>query len=132
MMQQPEQHETQPSTASATVAGYAGAIQSAAGAPQQLEAIYQSARQAHADAQFTADMVAAYGASPDNLLYAAWYYRLQQALPATQRASANWLLAVPMSVLLGLVLWLLSDPNWTMLQHVPYIFFLWSPIIALF
>jgi hypothetical protein len=133
MMQQPEQHEMQLSAASATVAtSYAEAIRAAAGAPQQLEAIYQSARQAHADAQFTADMAAAYEASPDNLLYAAWYYRLQQALPTTQRAAVNWLLAVPMSVLLGLVLWLLSDPSWTMLEHIPYIFFLWSPIIALF
>ncbi|MGZ3680974.1 MAG: hypothetical protein ACXWQR_21130 [Ktedonobacterales bacterium] len=132
MMQQPEQHETQPSAASTTVASYAKAIQAAAGTPQQLEEIYQSARQAHADAQFATDMVAAYGASPENVLYAAWYYRLQQALPATRRATANWLLAVPLSVLLGLVLWLLSDLNWNMLQHVPYIFFLWSPIIALF
>lgn len=131
-MQQPEQHEMTPSVTSATVDSYAEAIQAASRAPQQLEQLFQSARQAHADAQFTADMVAAYGASPDNLLYAAWYYRLQQALPATRRASANWLLAVPLSVVLGLVLWSLSNPNWNMLQHVPYILFLWSPIIALF
>ena len=131
-MPQPEEHEAPPITVSAVLDSYAEAIRSASAAPQQLEQLYQSARQAHTDAQFTADMLAAYYAAPDNLLYAAWYYRLQQMLPAARRASANWLLAVPVSILLGVVLWLLSDQKWTVIQHVPYIVFLWSPVTAIF
>lgn len=131
-MQQPEEHEA-PAAASTATDSYAGAIQSAFGAPEQLELLYQAARHGHADAQFTADMLAAYRAAPDNLLYAAWYYRLQQALSgATRRATANWALAVPLSILLGLVGWSVSDPQWTIIRHVPYFLFLWSPIVALF
>lgn len=132
-MQQSEEYEPTTSAASAAFDSYAEAIQSASSAPQQLEQLFQSARQAHADTQFTADMLAAYRASPDNLLYAAWYYRLQHALPgAMRRASGHWLIAVPLSVLLGLVLWLLSDPKWSFVRLIPYILFLWSPITALF
>lgn len=132
-MQQPEQHDTSSHAAGVTSGGYAVAIQAAAAAPEQLEQLYQSARQAHADAQFTSDIQSAYRAAPDNLLYAAWYYRLQHDLAGISwRQSANWALAVPLSVLLGLIIWALSDPTWIFLQHVPYIVFLWSPIAALF
>jgi hypothetical protein len=131
-MQQSEDHQAL-AAANTPVETYAVAIQSASGAPQQLEQLYQSARHAHTDAQFTTDMLAAYQASPDNLLYAAWYYRLQHALSVgTRRVSANWTLAVPLSIVLALVGWAVSDPQWTIIRHVPYFLFLWSPITALF
>jgi hypothetical protein len=123
---------------SPTVASYLPAIRAAASDPRQLETLYQSARAAHAAGQFTADMLAAYQDAPDNVLFAAWYYRLQQERPGALRVylSANWRLAVALSVALALAYWLLSNPRWVLTPSaqpgaVPVFAVAWSPLAAL-
>ncbi|MEZ4519846.1 MAG: hypothetical protein R3C44_24455 [Chloroflexota bacterium] len=55
-------------------------------------------------------------AAPDNLLYAAWYYRLQQAAVKTKETFVAWGWAIPLALLNGLVLWAISDTDRFMIQ----------------
>jgi hypothetical protein len=113
---------------------YPAAIRAAQGDPQRLEDLYRAAGEAYAADTFANALVASYREAPDNLLYAAWYYRLQGAAPEARpaRHPANWRLAVPLSVLLALTLWALSDVRWTVVFGIPYVAVLWAPITALF
>ncbi len=96
-----------------------------------LEALYQTARQEKASDEFAAALQASYQASPDNLLYAAWYYRLQQAPEEEPAArSINWKLAVPLSVLNGLIFYLLAGPRFEFDNGMPYLILAWALISA--
>jgi hypothetical protein len=111
---------------------YESAIRSAEHDPQRLEQLYQSARQARAAGRFGEALNNRYREVPDNLLYAAWYYRLN--LPAQERPAraGNWNLAIPLSIVLGLVLWSLSDSSLTLPHNIPLLAVLWAPLIAVF
>jgi hypothetical protein len=113
---------------------YLTGIKSASNAPQALEELFQTAQSQKDTAEFRADLQACYEAAPENLLYAAWFYRLERlSSGAQQRAikNRNWLLAVPLSVLTGLIFWLLSDPGLVSASRVPYLFLFWAPIATL-
>jgi hypothetical protein len=109
-------------------------IRAAHNDPEPLEQLYQVARRAHRTGQFAQDLNTLFQESPENMLYAAWHYRLQQSTPEDwfTRVSAHWRLAILMSVLLGLVLWGISDPSLVFANHAPYLAVLGAPIIALF
>jgi len=114
---------------------YLSAIQSASMNPKLLEELYQAAQRENAANEFKADLSACYEKSPANLLYAAWYYRLQQIPAEPQekpRKSINWKLAVPLSFLTGLALWALSDTRLVYVQDLPYLFVYWAPVATLF
>ena len=102
--------------------------------PQRLEDLYQAACREGAADRFTADLLACYKESPDNLLYAAWYYRLQRAVhdEGIPGRSVNWKLAVPLSVVMGLIFWGLSSPQLDLSGHMPYLLLVWAPIAACF
>src|SRR5579872_3052631 len=95
---------------------YLAAIHDAHSDPARLEALYQGARGAGISAadRFREALLASYREFPGNPLYAAWFYRLQQApaaaVGARHASPANWSLAVPISIVLGLVYFALSDP----------------------
>jgi hypothetical protein len=113
---------------------YLSDIQSASTNPKLLEDLYQAAQRENAASEFEADLSACYEKSPANLLYAAWYYRLQQIPAEPQekaRKSINWKLAVPLSFLSGLALWALSDTRLTA-HDLPYLFVYWAPVATLF
>ena len=55
--------------------------------PQRLENLYQAARQENKMTEFSANISACYQQTPDNLLYAAWHYRLQQPEGVVERRS---------------------------------------------
>lgn len=128
----------------AATTDYQPAIRAAARDPRGLEDLYQSARAASGADAFARALEDIYAAAPENLLYAAWHERLQRAGPeehAAARHPADWRLAIALSVGLGLALWLLSDPGWTIAGSgrngggsggVPWLAVLWAPIIALF
>ncbi len=98
--------------------------------PQKLENLYQTARQANNVAEFATDLSACYQQASDNILYAAWHYRLQQQ-PTAEPADSppvNWKLAIPLAIGLGLLFWLLSLPK-TALKFsdgAPYLVHIWS------
>ncbi len=109
-------------------------IRAAHSNPEQLEQIYQTARRGGRAGQFTQDMNALYQESAENLLYTAWYYRLQQSAPEDwlARVSGHWRLAIVMSVVLGLLLWGLSSPSLALGNQAPLLALLGPPLVALF
>lgn len=126
-------------------AEYIATIRDAHSDPRRLEALYQSALGARAAAQFASALGALYQEFPNNLLYAAWHYRLQGAAATTAAGTAgaatvhavraggtNWRLAIPLSVGLALVFWVLSDTTLQFVRGVPYLAVLWAPLAALF
>lgn len=106
-------------------------IESARGDPERLEQIYQIAKKEGQTDQFQLAIDAYYKEEPENPLFAAWFYRLQQ-LPTEKKTSINWKLAIPISILTGFIFWSLSDfENQIYLNHLPYLFLWWSPIAAM-
>ncbi len=109
-------------------------IRAAASNPHKLEQLYQVARQQGRAAAFQSAMLECYKREPDNLLYAAWFHRFQQAVrePAKTSRGVNWVAAIPLSILTGLIFWALSDvEHFLLLDKVPHIFLWWSPIAAM-
>jgi hypothetical protein len=109
-------------------------IQSSHDDPKGLEALYQAASQAGNGEDFRLALETCYQEFPDDVLYAAWYYRLKavQPQPAPPALGANWKLAVPLSIATGLVFWALSDFNALFLKHLPYLVLFGAPIATLF
>jgi len=110
-------------------------IESALGDPRLLEELYHKARQAGTVVDFVAAIRQRYAATPDNLLLAAWYYRLQseEAAAPLQRDMVrriNWPLAVPLGIILGLIYWILSDQKMVTPDGMPYVLILWAPLAA--
>ncbi|NLE76580.1 MAG: hypothetical protein GX605_07490 [Chloroflexi bacterium] len=88
---------------------YLPTIQQLTENPEALEQAYQQAVQVGEQAAFAEAVEVTYAGSPDNLLLAAWHYRLRHAAAAVRKRVVAWGWALPLGVLNGLVLWLLSD-----------------------
>lgn len=102
--------------------------------PQQLERLYQAAREKGQTDEFQLALQASYEAAPDNLLYAAWYYRLQHLTkePLKARRGVNWIAAVVLSILTGLIFWALSDvESLVVFDDIPLLLVLWSTIATM-
>ena len=86
-------------------------IRNLADNPEALELAYRQAVQDGAEASFTEAVEAGYAGSRDNLLLAAWHYRLALggAAARVKGRVIAWGWALPLGVLNGLLLWLLSD-----------------------
>lgn len=111
-----------------------GEIRAAETNPQQLEEIFQLARRNNQAGTFRNALIARYEASPDNVLLAAWYYRLQNGTDDARKSArqTNWLIAVPLSILTGLIFWALSDvENLQVLDLVPHLLLWWSPVATM-
>jgi hypothetical protein len=116
---------------------YVQLIHDAAADPLQLEEAYQAARQVRADGGFAAAVHEAYAEQPDNLLYAAWHYRLAYETRAAVTRTIPWLFAVLLAGANGVLLWLLSDTDQLMLRvqgrdTLPLFMLLWGPLAGLF
>jgi hypothetical protein len=115
---------------------YIDSIQAAKDNPLQLEQLYQSALKENYSAEFKADLEACFKASSENLLYTTWHYRFEYTSQEEQagRNNINWRIALPLSLLTGLVLWLLSAQMFTFhnpATSLPYLVLLWSPVVGL-
>jgi len=108
-------------------------IQSATSNPQEVEDLYRRALKEGKQTDFGAAIENLYLGAPENLLLAAWHYRLsaETAPPKRREFAPNWKLAIPTGVITGLIFWLLSDPNLQFLDHIPHIVLLWAPIATL-
>lgn len=84
--------------------------------PEALELAYQRAVKAGEQAAFAEAVEAARVESPANLLLAAWHYRLAGAAAAVKKRVIAWGWALPLGLLNGLLLWLLSDDQRFMIQ----------------
>jgi hypothetical protein len=108
---------------------YLPALRAAQRDPAQIEELYRQARREHQLASFSAAVLTCYQEAPDNLLYGAWYYRLHTSTQ-DERPAPLWRIAVPLSLLTGLIFWALSNPQFMLNDDLPYLVLLWSPIAA--
>ncbi len=109
-------------------------IQAAKSDPQKLEQLFQQAQGKGQVSEFQAALMACYEETPDNLLYAAWFYRFHQDEAQTEkvRRGVNWTIAVPLSLLTGLLFWLLSDfQDLLIYDHLPHLGLWWSPLATM-
>ncbi|MDF1513516.1 MAG: hypothetical protein P1S60_06875 [Anaerolineae bacterium] len=109
-------------------------IHTAASNPHQLELLYKKAQQDGQADVFQSELLACYETTPDNLLYAAWFYRFQHMTEdqVKQSKQVNWILAVPLSIMTGLIFWVLSDfEHLLVLGKVPQFLLWWSPIATM-
>jgi hypothetical protein len=122
--------------------GQLSAVQAAAGDPARLETLFQSARAAGVAQGFAAAIESAYAEEPANLLYGAWHYRLLRTPAAatppsegqiSERAGWQWRVAIPLSILLGFLFWMLSSPGLTLRDgNIPAFVLLAPPLAATF
>ena len=77
--------------------------------PEEMELAYQQAVKTGAENAFAEAIEAGYTQSSDNLLLAAWHYRLAYAMARAKGRVVAWGWALPLGLLNGLLLWILSD-----------------------
>jgi hypothetical protein len=110
---------------------YSQEIQASSNAPEQLEKLYQAARQANDEREFRLDIQSAYENAPENILLSAWHTRFEHSPLAKAKRVTNWALAVMLGVVTGLVLWAISDPTQLFIGQVPYLLMFWAPIATI-
>jgi hypothetical protein len=109
-------------------------IRAAESNPRKLEQLYQAARQRGQAEVFQAALLSCHETAPDSLLYAAWFHRFQQTADESVRPhrGVNWITAVPLSILTGLIFWALSDvEQLVVLDRIPQLLLWWSPIATM-
>jgi hypothetical protein len=109
-------------------------IRAAESNPHNLEQLYQAARLKGETDIFQSALLACYEADSDNLLYAAWFYRFQQIADDSvkQRHTVNWIVAIPLSILTGLIFWALSDVERLLIvDQIPHLLLWWSSIVTM-
>jgi uncharacterized membrane protein len=110
---------------------YSTEIQASSNSPEQLEKLYEAARQANDEAEFRADVQAAHEKTPGNILLSAWQARFEHSpLPKAKRVT-NWALAVVLGVVTGMILWAISDTTQLFIGQVPYLLVFWAPIATI-
>ena len=101
--------------------------------PERLENLYHTALRENAGDECKSDLLACLAESPDNILYAAWRYRLQAAeIEQPESRGVNWKLAIPLGLIAGLVFAVLSISRFDLPRHTPLLLFAWAPIGACF
>ena len=105
--------------------------------PAQLEETYQEAVRQRADGGFAEALQSVFAEQPDNLLYAAWHYRLANAAATAVMRHIPWLFAVALALANGLLLWLISDTDNLMIRvqgsiEMPYFVLVWGPLAGIF
>ncbi len=99
--------------------------------PAQLESLYRQAIQANQVKEFEESLRTCYHQNPSDLLYAAWFFRLQP-WDKVGRAAINWALVIALGILNSLILYLAADETMLFLDQMPYLLIVWAPISALF
>jgi hypothetical protein len=98
---------------------------------QRLETAYQAASRAGDRAAFGKAVHTCYAEAPDNLLYAAWHYRLgEQTSLQEQESTINWRLALLFSIPGALLFWLLSDFDRFQVHGLPVLPLVGGPLSA--
>jgi hypothetical protein len=88
---------------------YYDAINDHAQDAEHLEEIYQSALKGGQAGAFKEAIDAGYAAAPENLLFAAWFYRLQYAASRAKSFVIAWAWAIPLALVNALLFWWLSS-----------------------
>lgn len=109
---------------------YLTLVQEASADAQRLETVYRSANQVGDGVAFDEAVHTCYAAAPDNLLYAAWHFRLSESLSSTAKHVIDWRLAILSSIPGVLIFWLLSDVERFQIHQVPLLVLVAGPLSA--
>jgi hypothetical protein len=108
---------------------------------EQLEQVYQAALEAGETDAFKQAIDNSHTKAPENLLYAAWFYRLKDTVARAKGYAVAWTWVVPLAVINGLLFWWLSDDRFmitiqgfrgTDQTFAPAIVLLAAPLSAVF
>ncbi len=116
-------------------AEYAAEISTKLEDPEGLENLYRQALKRGEGSLFAKAVDELYSANPQNLLLAAWHYRLREEITpgaAVGRLPSHWLYAALLAIPCGFVFWLISDYRLVARQQIPFFFLYWAPICAAF
>jgi hypothetical protein len=122
---------------------YQDTVRALAQDAERLEQLYHSAAEAGETAAFKQAIDASHTTTPDNLLYAAWFYRLGYATAQAKSFAVSWAWVIPLALANGLLLWWLSDDERTMItiagvrpetasDWLPAVFLFAAPLSAAF
>lgn len=122
---------------------YHDAVREIGNDAEQLERLFHEASKRGESSAFKQAIDDFYVESPQNLLFAAWFHRLQYAAVRAKSLAIEWSWVVPLAVLNGLIFWWLSDEQQFMVHvkaasgslirdFIPAIFLLVAPIATLF
>ena len=111
---------------------YVQAIQASANNAKALEDLYQAARRDRQTGEFAADLRTCQQASPDNVLYAAWYYRFLAQPEQAESRSINWQAAVPLGAVVGIIFAVLANSRFSLPRHAPFLVYAWAPTSTCF
>lgn len=97
-------------------------------APQHLEQLYREAQSDGDIAGFAEGIRRCFAEFPNNMLYAAWHYRLLHDAPQPQarRSRFGWMAALPLSLLAGAALGALFDNGDASAVFLPVVAALWA------
>lgn len=115
---------------------YLDRIRTAHADPEALEQTYRTALQSGERATFISAIEEAYAATPDNVLFGAWHYRLAYELTTPVRRVIPWLTAIVLAAINGLIFWWLSADQYMIevdgQDHLPLLLIMWAPLSAAF
>lgn len=106
---------------------------------REMESTFRAARQLGNESQFAQAIDRLYQLSPQNMLYAAWHFRFENEGSTASSLTASllsnraiWQTAIIISIINGLIFWLLSDLERVVIfGKAPFLAFAWSPIYAI-
>ncbi len=102
--------------AEAITMSYRDTVRALAADAEQLEQVYHAALKAGEMDAFKQAIDDSHASAPENLLYAAWLYRLKYAAAQAKSFAIAWAWVLPLAVLNGLVFWWLSDDSRYMIE----------------
>jgi hypothetical protein len=99
--------------------------------PAGIETLYRAARARGEAGEFETAMGQARAEHPGNLLYAAWYYRLEGADAPAAEPRIAWKLAIPLSLMCGIIFGVMMYLGFSA-QPAPHLAWFAGPISAVF
>lgn len=109
---------------------YLTLVQEASADAQRLETAYRSANVAGEGAAFGEAIHTCYAEASDNLLYAAWHYRLREPLNSIPKPVIDWWLAILVGIPGALIFWWLADVERFQIHKVPVLVLIVGPLSA--
>lgn len=114
-----------------------------ASSPEALESAYQEAVQAGEEEIFKQAITNSYTFAPNNMLLAAWYFRLKEGANQAKGFAITWGWVIPLALMNGLLFWWLSDDTRYLIElsdfsgrssynFLPALFLMAAPISAAF
>ena len=108
---------------------------------EQLEQVYQAAREAGETDAFKQALDDSHTSAPENLLFAAWFHRLKYAATQAQSQVVAWAWVIPLAIVNALLFWWLSDDRFVIIiegfrgnsrDYLPALSVLAAPLAAAF